>query len=182
MDRIKKAALTVKLADSLRENGSWCGETHIQKTCYFLQELLHVPMGFNFVRYRHGPFSFDFRDELTALRADGLLALELRNLCGPQFVATERGRRIERTFPKIVGKYRSQIEFVACKLGDRNVAELGRLATALFIRLDPKGSIKSADQRAARLNEIKGHIPLDAAKEAVREVEGIIDDAQSLKR
>ena len=182
MDRIRRAALIVNLAGSLKENGSWCGETHIQKAGYFLQKLLRVPMGFNFVLYRHGPFSFDFRDELTALRADGLLALELRNLCGPQFVTTERGRRIERTFPKTVSKYRSQVEFVACKLGNKNVAELERLATALFIGLDPKCSQMSADQRAVKLNEIKGHIPLDAAKEAVCEVDGIIDDARSLLR
>lgn len=182
MDRIKRAALIMELTDSLKRSGSWCGETHIQKAGYFLQELLQVPMGFSFVLYRHGPFSFDFRDELTALRADGLLALELRSLCGPHFVTTDWGRRIQRTFPKTIGKYRRQIEFVAGRLGDKNVAELERLATALYITVGPNGRSMSADRRAVGLNQIKGHIPLDVAKDAVCEVDGIINDAQSLVR
>ena len=28
------------------ENGSWCGEMHIQKAAYFLRELGEVPLGF----------------------------------------------------------------------------------------------------------------------------------------
>lgn len=178
MDRIKKAALIITLADRLLENGSWCGETHIQKAGYFLQELLGVPMGFSFVLYRHGPFSFDLRDELTSLRADGLMTLELRNLCGPHFVTTELGQRIQRTFPKTVDRYRNAIEFVASTLGDKNVAELERLATALFVTLAPNGGGMSADQRAGRLNEIKGHIPLELARDAVGDVDRIIAEAR----
>ena len=178
MDRIRRAALTITLADRLLEEGSWCGETHIQKAAYFLQDLLDVPMGFEFVLYRHGPFSFDLRDELTALRADRLMALELRGSCGPHFVTTESGQRIQRAFPKTVGQYRNAIEFVAGTLGERNHAELERLATALFITLGPNGWSMSTGQRAVRLNELKGHIPLDVAMDAVCEVDRIVAEAR----
>ena len=178
MDRMKRAALIITLTDSLKRKDSWCGETHIQKAGYFLQELLRVPMGFSFILYRHGPFSFDLRDELTSLRADGLMTLELRNSCGPHFVTTEAGQRIQRTFPKTVGRYRDAVEFVASTLGDKNVVELERLATALFVTLAPNGGDMSADQRAERLNEIKGHIPLEVARDAVGDVDCIIAEAR----
>ena len=73
MDRFDRAAVLTELADRLRANGSWTGETHLQKATYVLQELLMVPLNFEFVFYKHGPFSFDLREELTSMRADGFL-------------------------------------------------------------------------------------------------------------
>ena len=37
-----------------------------------------MPLGYDFTLYKHGPFSFDLRDDIHALRADGLLDLEPR--------------------------------------------------------------------------------------------------------
>ena len=73
MNRLPQAAIVTRLTGRLRDQGSWCGETHLQKAMYFLQELMEVPTGFEFILYMHGPFSFDLRAELTSLRADGLL-------------------------------------------------------------------------------------------------------------
>jgi len=70
MDRLRRAALLTQLIERLRRRGSWCGETHVQKATLFLQDLTRIPMGFDFILYKHGPFSFDLRDELTSLRAD----------------------------------------------------------------------------------------------------------------
>ena len=73
MQRLARASLLTRLIAGLREAGSWCGETHIQKAMFFLQELMHVPFEFKFILYRYGPFSFDLRYELTAISADGML-------------------------------------------------------------------------------------------------------------
>jgi len=43
MDRLPKAAILTRLARELRASGSWCGETHMQKAVYLLQDLLDVP-------------------------------------------------------------------------------------------------------------------------------------------
>ena len=69
MERLQRAAVLLSLIEQLKDRGSWCGDTHIQKTTYFLQELLKVPLGFEFILYKHGPYSFDLEDEITALRA-----------------------------------------------------------------------------------------------------------------
>ncbi|MCL6557372.1 MAG: hypothetical protein K6U74_00970, partial [Firmicutes bacterium] len=63
---LKRKALLLSLVKAMESQGSWCGETHIQKCSYFLQAMLGVPLGFEFILYKHGPFSFDLRDELTA--------------------------------------------------------------------------------------------------------------------
>ena len=37
--------------------------------------MCEVPTGFEFILYMYGPFSFDLSDELTSIRADGLLKI-----------------------------------------------------------------------------------------------------------
>ena len=56
MERLQRASILLRLNEELRKSGSWAGETHMQKATFFLQELLAVPLGFDFVLYKHGPF------------------------------------------------------------------------------------------------------------------------------
>ena len=71
MNRLQRAAVLLTLLEQLQARGSWCGETHVQKSVYFLQDLLQVPLGFEFVLYKHGPYSFDLNDEITAVQLHG---------------------------------------------------------------------------------------------------------------
>jgi hypothetical protein len=79
MNRLKRDAVILSLIENLKKKGSWCGETHILKATYFLQELFDLPLGFEFILYKHGPFSFDLSDEFTAMRADMLLKIQPPN-------------------------------------------------------------------------------------------------------
>jgi hypothetical protein len=56
MNRLQRAALLTTLADKLRDAGSWCGETHLQKAAYLLQTLLQVPLGFSLYPVQARPF------------------------------------------------------------------------------------------------------------------------------
>jgi hypothetical protein len=173
MDRLPKAAIVTKLAKRLRHYGSWCGETHIQKGMYLLQDMLDVPTGFDFILYKHGPYSFELGDELTSLRADGLLALEPQSVpYGPRFAVTPVTRRLHATFPRTLAKYADSIEFVAKALGDKRVDELERVATALYVtkrrQSDHDGSVQG---RAKCLNSLKPHVSVDAATQAVEEID-----------
>jgi len=73
MNRLAQEAVLVGLARRLHDRGSWGGETHLQKATYLMHELLGVPFDFRFILYKHGPFSFELRDELGSMRADRLL-------------------------------------------------------------------------------------------------------------
>ena len=171
MDRLRNAALLTRLIEGLSGKGDWCGETHVQKTAFFVQELLGVPLEFQFILYKHGPFSFGLRDELTALRAHGLLELEPRPY-GAQLVPTKQYEYIQGFYPKTMAKYERSIAFVVEKLGGKRVVELERLGTAFFVsnRLQEG---KSVFVRANKVTELKPHITTEKARDAVREVDRI---------
>src|SRR5205814_8811864 len=127
MDRLRKAAILVRLIEKLREQGSWCGETHVQKATFFLQELMHVPLGFDFILYKHGPFSFDLRDELTGLRADAVLALESQYPYGAKLFPTRESDHLRATYEKTLEKYRGSMRKVVEVIRDRGVLDLESL-------------------------------------------------------
>ena len=178
MDRLKRAALLTRLIFRLREKGSWCGETHIQKSTLFLQELRQVPLGFDFILYKHGPFSFGLREELTSLRADELIQLEAQWPYGPRISTTDRSRYIQDVNSKAVAIYDNDIIFVSERLGGRSVAELERLATAFFVTQYFDGAASNV-ARASELTRLKPHILLEDSTTAFEEVDRIIADARS---
>lgn len=170
MNRLQRVAILTSLADKLRERGSWCGETHLQKATYFLQELLDVPLEFEFILYKHGPFSFDLRDELAAMCADALLKLKPHAPpYGPTIVTTADGKVIQERFPKTLNRHQTSIDFVAQKLGDRGVSALEGLATALYVAREA-GTDAAVAERVKMLNALKPHIPAEQARAFVEEV------------
>jgi len=139
--------------------------------------LLKVPLGLDFILYKHGPFSFDLRDELTGYRADDLVSLESQWPYGARIRPTDRADYIQGLFSKTVAQYKDRVAFVAEKLGHKGVAELERVATALFVtgRL---GSGASTRERAQELTRLKPHVSLEDALAAVDEVDGIRGEAR----
>ena len=181
MERLERDVILIRLIDELRGKGSWCGETHVQKATYFLQKMAGVPTEFEFILYKHGPFSFDLRDELAAMRADGLVTLHVQDpMYGPRIVPEDAtASRLKEQFPKTLERHESRIAFVAEKLGDKRVVDLERLATALFItkELAPTGN---ASLRAQRINFLKPHVSVADALESIRSVDCWQNEAQTL--
>ena len=94
------------MADEVKKGNGWCGETHLQKATYFLQALLEVPMNYRFILYKHAPFAFDLRDELTALRADWLLQLQPEPYpFGASLVPTPTSVTFRQRYAKTVAEY-----------------------------------------------------------------------------
>lgn len=180
MNRLQRAAILLSLIERLRERGSWCGETHIQKAVYFLQELAGGAPGFDYILYKHGPFSFDLRDELTACRADGLLDIFANPVpYGPSLYPTKAGRSLIERYPKTVGEYRKVIDFVAESLAVKRVSELERLATALYANSHKEQlAIKDGTEDIARrINELKPHVSVEDAMRALAEIETFFNKA-----
>lgn len=173
MERLRRAAILLTLVEELEKFGSWCGETHIQKTAYFLQGLLGVPLGLEFILYKHGPFSFDLRDELTAMRGDFLLELRPRPApYGPSYTLGAGSGRLKSRYASTIADYRTRITFLAEQLGGLGVADLERYATALFVTLNgDQGS--TTDERAARIHNLKPHISVEQAANAVRAIDSL---------
>ena len=180
MNELERIAVLTRLIDRMREHESWCGETHIQKATYILQTLLGVPIDQPFIMYKYGPFSFDLRDEMVAMRADGHLGWEIQAPYGPRYVSTPAAARMQARHPQTLESYQSRIEFAAEKLGSKGVVELEQLATALFITVNPEALAKQhgAMDRPQTLMALKPHIPYAAARQAIDEMDEIIEAAK----
>lgn len=180
MDGLKRTAIILELIERMNEQGSWCGETHIQKCSYFLQEMMAVPMGFDFILYKHGPFSFDLRDELTAMRADNLLELHVRPYpYGPSLLPGTAAEVIMKNYSKSRDKYNKQIDFVAKTFSLKGVAELERLATAFYITKE-QGEEQSVEKRAEYIHQLKPHVSLEEARRAVEIIDSLRLEANEL--
>ena len=179
MHRFDRARVLLALVEELRAKGSWAGETHVQKATYFLQHLLGVPLEFPFILYKHGPFSFELRDELASMRVQDFLAWELQAYpYGPSLAPASASGLLKKQFPNMVARYANQIQFVAAKLDGKNVAELERLATGLYVTLD--GTVPPG-QRTTRIHELKPHVTIPEAEAAVRELDQIRAEAARLQ-
>jgi len=176
MNRMQRAAVIVSLIEALKAEDSWCGETNVQKACFFLQELAGVPLDLEFVLYKYGPYSFALTDELTAMRANSMLSLLVRDRkYGPCYVPGELAGSLLERYPKTVGKYEKHIQFVAQRLGRKRVADLERVATALYVRKELGDA--SVNERARKINLLKPHVSLPEAQAAVKEVDAMSNEA-----
>jgi len=180
MRRLQKASILTELMVELKANGSWCGETHVQKATYFLQEVLGVETCFEYILYKHGPYSFDLAEELTSLRADYLMEFNHRSPgYGPSLVPTETSSELRSRFPKTIASHKPQIKFIAKKFGSKGVAELEKLATALWVTRE-LGLGADDNERAERIHTLKPHVSVANALEAVQEFDQIASEAKAL--
>jgi hypothetical protein len=174
MQQLQKASLVLTLGKRLQSHGSWTGETHVQKATYFLQELLRVPTDFEFILYKHGPFSFDLRELLSSMEADHFIRWQPQYPYGPSLVPGESAEQLLNRFPAKPREYGAQIEFVARKLAPHRVADLEKLATALYVTNESR---RTPRERAARICELKPHISVAEAQRAVTELDKLIEEA-----
>lgn len=168
MNPTQRQALLLELIDQLHQHDSWCGETHIQKSTFFLQEMLGVPLDFNFIFYSYGPYSFDLNDAITALRCDRLITVKPRDPYGANLLPSEQARGFLDRFPKTRKKFENPMRYVAKQLGGKKVVDLERLATALFVLI--KDSDKPSEKQAAEIHRLKPHVSLEQARLALASV------------
>jgi uncharacterized protein YwgA len=177
MNRLAQDAVLTGLARRLEERGSWSGETHLQKAAYLLAELCDVDFDFDFILYKHGPFSFELRDELASMREDRLLdRVPQGPRYGPRMLVTDRGRKLEQRFGRVMTRHGAALDWVAERIGDRGVLELERLATGQWVT-DELGANTSVERRAQRIIELKPHVTRESAEAAITEIDGLRAEA-----
>jgi hypothetical protein len=163
MNERQRHALILELIDRLNMQGSWCGPEYLQKAVYFLQHLLQVPTGLDFVLYMFAPFSFDLEDEETTMRADYLLEWRLRSgFFGPILWPTEGSKAFRERYPITLKTYDDHLAFVCRILDKKSLNELERLATALFLTGE-LGEDAHVEEKVNRIVERHHHVsPMDA--------------------
>lgn len=176
MTASERFVILLDLAADLRNHGSWAGETHVQKAMYLLQELFGFPAEFQFVVYRHGPFSFDLRESLDQMEAERLIELQEQPYpFGPRIAEGRSAPRL-RASTQYAQAFKKQITFVSLELGNAGVSDLERIATALFVSVD---SAIAPEDRAQRLLELKPHLALPEVENAFTRLDEICKAASS---
>lgn len=170
-------AIVGLIIQELKSQGSWCGETHIQKTAFVARDVWGVPLSTPFVLYKHGPYSFDLNSVLASMRADRVLALIPQQNYGPSFALESAFGAVAEKFKTEIDKMKTKVERVAGFFGRKNVADLERVATAIFITL--KGPNASSEVRATELNKLKPHIAIADALDAIAEADNFLRYTQA---
>lgn len=172
-----RCAIIVDLVRKLRAMGSWCGETHLQKAVYILQDLSRSNFGYKFVLYKHGPFSFELKAELSAMRSSEIIVFHFpREGYGPSIIATDFGEKVYETNRENIGKYVQVNEFLANWFAANDVRHLEKVATAYFVtKKNPRDPMQ---ERARRISFLKPHVDILAAEEAVRIVDQKREEAR----
>ena len=174
MKERQRRALICCLVKEMRQTDSWAAETHIQKCVYFLQAMLNVPIGYEYVLYKHGPYSFDLRRELAVMRARFQLDVEPRYPYGPSFTLGARGG----LGLELVTQYESAVSFVATEISTKKVGGLERLSTALYVQVESPDL--TFEQAAQRISELKPHISTTDARESINEIRKLRESAREV--
>jgi uncharacterized protein YwgA len=168
MNDLQRSAIVATLVKECRANGAFCGETMVQKSVFFLQELLKVPLAFDFQLYIYGPFSFELQRHISSMMADDMIAVRPLEY-GSTFMPGEQVSYLERHAAETIAAHRDSVDFVVSHLAGRGVKQLERVATALYFTVATDSL--SVDERAAKICEVKPHINGDDARRAVEEID-----------
>lgn len=159
-------AICLRMIEALSQHGSWCGETHIQKASYVMQTLGAEQKIWDFVLYKHGPYSFDLHATIDALKQMNFLTLKVNPPYGPQIGLSETGKSLLHKYSEIVAAYDSAIFKTAELLADKGVQQLEKIGTALLLNREYHDA--EDDFLAQKINEIKPHISIGDAQTAVQ--------------
>ncbi|MGW9330470.1 hypothetical protein [Bosea sp. NPDC055594] len=174
-------AVDLELIARLKEVGSWCGETHVQKSMFLLSTVLDSDLGYEFIIYKHGPFSFDFRDDLIALQSIG--AVKLNTTVpgyGPSFEISDFANKIREKNKEFIKRHLKSIDFIVKKFGKNDVKFLEKITTAIYIAKN--ASSESESSWVAKMHELKPHIPFKECEAAVNSAQIYLSEVKQFRK
>jgi hypothetical protein len=181
MNRFARHVLIAELVRAMRDAGSWCGRTHIQKTLYSFQTLFH-PGGeweVRYILYKHGPYSFALDEDLAEMEFYGGLAREQHRCSAARYEPGEGARALRERFGAGVEAWLPQLQFVAQRVGARNPRELEALSLLMFLATDSQECLQHSNEQArlSRVHELKPHLTDTEVRRAQHEYLSLLDTA-----
>jgi uncharacterized protein YwgA len=167
MNDLQRAAIVATLVKECRARDAFCGETMVQKSVFFLQELLRVPLAFDFQLYIYGPFSSELQRHVSSMMADDMIAVRPLPYSST-FEPSEQIAYLEKHSADVITAHSDQIAFVVNHLANRGVKQLGGWRLHFSSVTTDNASV---DERAANTCDVKPHITPDDARKAIEEVD-----------
>lgn len=177
MSTDERRVMLVDIVEKLNRANSFSGETHIQKAVYFLVDMLRVDLGFSFVLYKYGPFSFDLRSELLYLESVGVLERRESESTGSHFSPGRNSASFKSLTKADTAMYQGQINWIIEQFfGEgHTVAQLEKEATALFALKHFEGD---EEAKAEKINQVKPHISVADAQEDIHRIHQLLEVAR----
>jgi hypothetical protein len=135
---------------------------------------LQDTLGYPFILYKRGPYSFELSEDLSAMGAFRFIEDEIAHPAyGPRLKPkSDVAKMLRKDFGELTENLKGAMDYVVDKLAGYGVVTLERLATALYFTKQKR--IEDEQERATKIHKVKPHIPQARALEAVRAVEEIL--------
>ena len=140
-----------------------------------------VPFEWRFINYNSGPYSFDLAYLIGEINGYRLIELVPQWEFRTKIKVTGDDKEFYEDVNELCYKCGKQIEFVTNEAGSKNLGELERLATGLYVTLDKKVENKTVEKGSQRLSQLKPHIELGDARVVMSEVGSIIERARAAR-
>lgn len=158
------------MLEEMEKAGSWCGETHLQKCIYLLACLEGVGvLPYEFIMYKHGPYSFDLHDTLGELQSALLIERTATPPYGSRLNNTEIGTKYLQRLERQGKVDREPLRRIAGAFSSLTVSELERLATAAYVNHELPGRERGV--RVDRLRTLKPHITRPLAEDSFTRID-----------
>lgn len=174
MNYLDRAAILLAIIERMIYYNERCVFNHIQKAVYFLQELLNVPFGYQFIHYKHAAFSPNLKGDLSRMKAVQFFELDHDNLdplCivpGPRSGLLKKWadsdlRHRERIEPITVNLYKRYIDIITSYLAGKHTTEIERLTTALYVLTN--------ENHVSRICQLTPRVSREQAASAIDKIE-----------
>lgn len=155
------------LISELNSIESWSGETHIQKTFFMWATLNNIDLDLDYTIYKYGPYSFKLHDLIETLKNMEMVNLKTYKNYGPSILLSENGRSVLNKLKKDITIDEDAIKRVCADFGKKNVGELEKISTAVFLLKNSQD--KHSDALVCEMQRIKPHINRDDIAQAMQE-------------
>lgn len=170
--KAERLAFAAYLVDLLGQGKLSPNRTQLHKAAYFLDAMAHVPHGFPFALYLHGPYSRELDTALGELQAIGWLKAERDSSgYGARYSITDLARQQLPKYTNRLRTYESIIRSVGEEVLPRTVTELELLSTVWYVQRSKPDAGEEAQISAVR--ELKPHFSNERIRQGFAEVKDL---------
>jgi uncharacterized protein YwgA len=164
-----KHAFILEVVEALTRHHGWCGKTQVNKSLYLLEDLARLQVPFQFVLYKHGPYSFEIESSTEEMKSYDAIQIQPLGGYGVSIAASENADYVRGKF-KITDSDKVVIERLCQWTAPKGVADLEKIATAVWVRKNDGLTEPSAI--AEKVHELKPHISVGEALKADEQAVG----------
>ncbi|GMV88921.1 MAG: hypothetical protein AMXMBFR81_18520 [Chthonomonas sp.] len=155
-------AVILRAVRGLNGVGSWTGKTHVIKSLYIASTRARLP--FEFVLFKHGPYSFDLNDAIESMSAVELLDVQSTP---PYGVKLAPGRMEAAIDPALEDEVSQAVDQAVGAVGCSEVKELEAFATSIWVA--ERGQTTQDEAAWLRaVKELKPHLDDRMVTEAIK--------------